>query len=1351
MRIISLLAALLCLTVASAGVDWAPAPENYRLSADGAVDISDGGKSQPDLYLLTARDHRDFILDFDMTSSPCGGPQVRALVVWSVDPADKANRKAFFLPTDRLTPGKPAHFRLVVAADRAVLRLNGAVVGTTLVPYGTPPASGRLGFLHYYNHNFRYENLTLRTLDPASLPAPQNLQARLEKSGVCKLQWEVPEVYQDLLQYRVYRVEGSKPASLIATVNEPQFLDRGLRSNSRYQYSIVAAFGEGTGTKPAQAVVKTGALPPPAAPTQLSAVRRLDGQVRLKWQLAPDSRAQGVSIHRAATAAEAAKAGQALVTGLTTEGTSFLAPAAVADWYAIAVISPDGTVAKRAVCRATASAPEVKAGLGVPERHPYLLYSTEQLDHARAALQANDEGQKLAASLRGSADAQVRTPASVPTGVTDDMSSLSNRLQQVGLYYQLLGDEKYAQWVHDALLGYARLYPTLPDRGKRVKLSKTVSGLYEAVWYVPLILAYDLVYESPCFTLADHQQIEKDLLRPAAELFWVKDYNDPKDGRPADLHYKCYNFQAWFDSAVGLTGLMLKDADMVEHALDGPYGLKHLLAHDVQDDGLFWERSAGYHSFVISALFPLLQAAYNCNLDLYRLQVPDDYNTDREKLLNYCVGDGDNGPKSLKLMFDGPFYYTFPDYTWPVVADSGKGPLSANAAYRAAWERYRDPKYAWLINRSRLVTVPKVGEGDAQGAVRLSYDDKSVYLTAQITDQVVRNSHDQPGEVWQGDLLWVGLKWRDEKFGPYDVIYGLSPGDADKVKPVAVIFDRFGKTVGEVSAARYAVARSAGGYTLEAAIPLSELAPRPTEQGVAFAPKEGQKLTADFVIYDCDAKTGATTKEKMVCWACKTDRYDSSQGGEVVIGPQQPRNPPAINMPRAQGIVVDGNDADWQRLPPQVAQITSGSTVMTDASSAGLNLDDLLYERPVETGSFKLTDGKFCNNGLVSDGCSLFPSTGFALLRGTPFSVNLTYGPYGGGHGHPDKLSLVVWDDNKHLIPDFGSCKYESPEKAQWTSHTVSHNTLTVDGKSQMPAGETDHGFLADSYQEKSWGKLDFFYTTPTIKVVQAHVEGLFPGVKLTRTVALLGEKLLDVYRVESNDRHVYDYALHLDEPLVQASVPLDLMAGETLGTKCGYQHIHSPRGSTLTTGGLQTEWGERSKGHYISVAGGEPTQLITAESVTNSLDRLMPMMILRREASNTTFATCLTKVLPSTCSIDKDGTIRAEGGTAASLFLSPTPDRPARCGEGTVTARMVATYTAGDAGETAYCDFRELRGRDTITSDRPCDFTIRWAFTRQTLVMGTKPARITYKPREGKAVTINAKPGQTYTLPEAQ
>ncbi|MEN6547352.1 MAG: hypothetical protein ABFE07_15050, partial [Armatimonadia bacterium] len=122
-----------------------------------------------------------------------------------------------------------------------------------------------------------------------------------------------------------------------------------------------------------------------------------------------------------------------------------------------------------------------------------------------------------------------------------------------------------------------------------------------------------------------------------------------------------------------------------------------------------------------------------------------------------------------------------------------------------------------------------------------------------------------------------------------------------------------------------------------------------------------------------------------------------------------------------------------------------------------------------------------------------------------------------------------------------------------------------------------------------------------------------------------------------------------------------------------------------------------------------------------------------------------------STCSIGKDGTIRAEGGSAASLFLSPTPDRPAHCGEGTVTARMGATYTAGDAGERAFSDFRELRGRDTITSDRPCDFTIRWAFTRQTLVMGTKPARITYKPREGKAVTINAKPGQTYALPEAQ
>ncbi|MBU0607179.1 MAG: alginate lyase family protein, partial [Armatimonadetes bacterium] len=725
MRQLLVVSALLLAAAGFAQVQWDAAPEAYQFGPDGSVEISDGGGSTSDKYLLTAQDYRDFSFEFDLIAKPAGGSNVRAIIVWGVDAAKRENRKAIFLPGHAFKPDQRLHYRLLVLGGRNLLYQDGQLLTTGATVYGEPPAQGRVGLLHYYNHHYRYENLKLQPLDTTTLAAPTKLRATVTKGGSVRLMWENDADYAALLRYRVRRGDQTNETAA------PEFVDRTVRSGQTYTYTVESLGGEGLASRPATVTVKTGKLPPPRAPQHVSATVRFDGSVRLRWALDPESRCAGLYLWKMMTP-KSKPLGVGSVPVSTTES---LVPGPASDWYAVSVQSPDGGPGATGTCQAQPMAPALTPNGGVPAKHPYLLYGAAQLERVRRALQTK-ENEKLIGSLRSSAEGYVKKPAAVPTGVTDEMGAVTSRMQQVGLYYQLLGDERYAQWVHDALIGYAKLYPTLPVRNGRVKICKTASGLYEALFFVPLVCAYDLVYESPCFTAEERAQIERDLLRPGADLFWVRDYDDPKDGRPGDLHYKCYNFQAWFDSAVGLTGLLLRDADMVEYAIDGPYGLKHLLAHDVQDDGLFWERSAGYHSFVVSALFPLLQAGCNCNLDLYKLSVPDDHNTDREPLSNYCVGDGDNGPKSMKLMFDGPFHYTFPDLTWPVVADSSRGPLSVNAAYRAAWEHYRDPKYAWLINRGRQTAIPKVGVKDAEAKVWLAWDDQHLYVAADITDQV---------------------------------------------------------------------------------------------------------------------------------------------------------------------------------------------------------------------------------------------------------------------------------------------------------------------------------------------------------------------------------------------------------------------------------------------------------------------------------------------------------------------------------------------------------------------------------------------------------------------------------------
>lgn len=1363
MRLTVLATMTLIAGAALAQVQWAPAAD-YKLNPDGSVEVSDGGGSTGDRYLLSAQDYRDFSFEFDLTAKPAGGSNLRAIVVWDVDPAKTENRKAIFLPAHAFKLDQRTHLRLLVLGERCALYQDGQLISSDPTVYGEPPAQGRVGLLHYYNHNFRYENLKLAPLNPETLLSPQKLQAKVLPGGAVRLTWEIDSDYAPLLRYRVYRLaKANEPLSeenMLGEAAGRELDDITAQSKRQYRYAVVSVAREDLVSQPATISLKTGALPPPQPPMGVSATQRTNGQVRLRWQVAEGSRCGGLAIYRAATpAALEGPQAEAVAALLPAPMREYVVAASPGTWYAVGIKSPDGGKEMRTVVQAQPMAPAFTAGAGVPERHPYLLYGQEQLERVRRALQTK-EYEKLLTSLRGTADSYLQTPAAVPAEPTDGQSSVSSRMQQMGLYYQALGDERYAQWVHDALVAYAKLYGPLPVRGGRVKLAKTISGLYEATWFVPLVCAYDLVYESPCFTPDDRKLIENELLRPGADLFWVRNYDDPKDNRPGDLHYKCYNFEAWFISSVGLCGLMLRDADMVEHAIDGPYGLKHLLAHDVQDDGMFWERSAGYHGFVVSALFPFLEAGVHCNLDLYKLAVPDDYNTDREPLSNYCVGDGDNGPKSMKLMFDGPFYYTFPDLTWPVVADSGRGPLSPNAAYRAAWEHYRDPKYAWLINRNRVPTVPKLGVKDAEGKVWMSWDDQHLYIAADITDQVVRNSWDKPNEVWMGDALWVGLKWREGQGGPYDVIYGLSPGDFGKVPPVAALFNRFGASNEGASAGQYAVARTPEGYALELAIPLSELAPQGEEKGTPFVPRDGMKLTADFVIYDSDAKEGSTSKEKMVCWSCLTDRYDSTEGGTVWLGDMQSQAIKTISAPRAQGITVDGKLDDWPKQAGQTAQIGQASAVMTDASASGPNLDDLLYERPADNGAFDYTGSKFSNNGVLSSGCSLFPSTGFALLRDGDYAgklpstegtaVNLTYGPYGGGHGHPDKLSIVVWHDGKQLIPDFGSCGYDSAEKGQWTAHTISHNTITVDGKSQWPGLDTDKTWPCDTFEKKAWGKLGFFYADPLVKVAQASCDNVFEGVKLTRTVALVEGQVLDFYRIQSDQKHVYDYALHIDAPFREASVPLSPLS-DPLADKCGYQHIHKAQGSELTTQDIATKWGDDQAGLDITCMAESPTQVIVGDSITTALGKLMPMLVLRREAKDTIFAVVLqTSPAADTWRMNQEqgGYIAGDGGPSVVAF-SPDPSQPYDARVAKFTGVMAGMTTQGNLPGISLVHGTMLEvGTLKVTADRPVSFFVGTVADRPSTVrMGPDGGKLTITDEGRKPVSVTLKGGEVYEL----
>jgi hypothetical protein len=663
----------------------------------------------------------------------------------------------------------------------------------------------------------------------------------------------------------------------------------------------------------------------------------------------------------------------------------------------------------------------VRLDVQIPQQHPYLALTAAEIERAKDRMRRFAWAKQVYDKCLTEADADIGRPwDKLPPKNDPGHWRVASRLFSTGLAYALSGDKRYALWSRDGLLAYADLYPRLPLTNGRCKVYQDES-LYEAMWVVQIAQAYDLVADSGVFTEEEKRHVENDLLRAALVCFRIDDFrNDP---RIKDLHYRCYNFEAWHIAAIGLIGLAVRDLDSIEYAVNSPYGFRHLVAHDIRDDGLFWERSVGYHNFVMEALVPFAEGMAHCGVDLFDMTVPNDRSWEAGA---HYVTDTSDKPKLLRMMFEGPLYLTFPDLSYPALGDSDRGPLHGAWEQLVGFHHYRDPKLSWLL------------------------------------------AQDEPGDG--AEVTTTGHK----------------------------------------------------------------------------------RHIADWhwLVYDLPAASGA--------------------------------------RPSAQ---------------------------------------------PFE-------EGEFANSGEYRNGCSLFPSSGLVVLREASgdftqrpdsTAVSFSYGPYGGGHGHPDKLNIVVYTQGRQWIPAFSSMPYETHWKAEWTAQTVSHNTLVVDGISQQPTGVRNPQWPTDDSSDQVMGRLERF--APEAKLASASCDRAYPGMTLRRTVRLVGHDVVDDYAVAPEGssskpgQHQFDYVLHIDGGLTNSSLPLAQRSGK-LGEICGYQHVEQKQGGAadnLLT--LTFASGTKQLRLWILPTDGTPTEVIIGEGLTHSPNAKMPMLILRRKAAHARFVTVIEPV----------------------------------------------------------------------------------------------------------------------------
>jgi hypothetical protein len=244
----------------------------------------------------------------------------------------------------------------------------------------------------------------------------------------------------------------------------------------------------------------------------------------------------------------------------------------------------------------------------------------------------------------------------------------------------------------------------------------------------------------------------------------------------------------------------------------------------------------------------------------------------------------------------------------------------------------------------------------------------------------------------------------------------------------------------------------------------------------------------------------------------------------------------------------------------------------------------------------------------------VFEDAGHAILRTkgeAGLTAAMTFGPYGGFHGHFDKLSFVFFGFAKELGVDPGRARsqaYRLPIHGNWYKATISHNTVLVDRQSQKPAA----------------GKLLLFEPKSDCTVAAASCDDAYPGVKHTRWLVMTGAYLLVVDKLRSDKDHRFDWLYHNKGEQVVCDATRDSvsLAGEVPGG----EYIHNARRGT-TGEVIRAKFENADVTTYVTMAAREGTVVTIGDGVGGSVNDRVPMIMIGREGREVLFAAVLEPV----------------------------------------------------------------------------------------------------------------------------
>ncbi len=234
------------------------------------------------------------------------------------------------------------------------------------------------------------------------------------------------------------------------------------------------------------------------------------------------------------------------------------------------------------------------------------------------------------------------------------------------------------------------------------------------------------------------------------------------------------------------------------------------------------------------------------------------------------------------------------------------------------------------------------------------------------------------------------------------------------------------------------------------------------------------------------------------------------------------------------------------------------------------------------------------------------------------------------GHGHFDKLGLLVYDAGHEIIRDYGAARFLNveakygghylPENNSFAKQTIAHNTLVVD--------ETSH-FNGDTETGNNFApSLGAFLVSDNLQITTAEIDTAYDGVGLDRTVAMIKDAafsqpiIVDLIEAHSSDPHQYDLPFYYNGQLVETNFELlaDPLIRNPLGSHNGYQHLWRVGESEPIDGNTQVTWLLDRRFYSVTSAVPDNSNVIAVEIGANDPNfnlRREPAFILRARATD--------------------------------------------------------------------------------------------------------------------------------------